>query len=415
MADAVDARSRRLRAERTELIGWLAGAVAHDVNNVLTAIAGYADLIEADLAADDPRAADTTGIRDAVLRAGELVRQLLTVGRRQTLRLEVLDASHLVKGLLPLLTSACGDKIRVLVPACPEPAAVLADRSLLEQAVLNLAVNARDAMPAGGTLTLRVSIGPGMVGLGGTMAPGEADPPPTPAVAVVAAAPAGNPADEVRIAVEDTGVGIEGSVLPYVFEPYFTTKDHDRGNGIGLASVVDATVQCGGRVSVDSRVGEGSRFVLHLPRSSAEPPRYTAVRVPGRFRGGDETILVVDADPEVRLVVARMLRRLGYTVADAANARQAMALIDGGLDRLDLLVTETALPEMSGSELAARVRAVHPDVSALLLSRTARNPGRSLPGVLPEDRILAKPISLEQLASTLRLLLDPRVAGALDA
>ena len=118
MADAVDARSRRLRAERTELIGWL----AHDVNNVLTAIAGYADLIEADLAADDPRAADTAGIRDAVLRAGELVRQLLTVGRRQTLRLEVLDASQLVKGLLPLLTSACGDKIRVLVPACPEPA-----------------------------------------------------------------------------------------------------------------------------------------------------------------------------------------------------------------------------------------------------------------------------------------------------
>jgi nitrogen-specific signal transduction histidine kinase/CheY-like chemotaxis protein len=404
MTDAIDARSRRLRAERIELIGWLAGAVAHDVNNVLTAIAGYAELIEADLDPQDPHAADTAGIRDAVLRAVGLVRQLITVGRRQTLRLETLDASDLVQGLVPLLTSACGDRIRVQSEACGEPALVLADRSLLEQALLNLAINARDAMPDGGTLTVAVSISPRLTETAAAHAGDAID---------RAAQEAAPPLEDVRIAVADTGAGIEAAVLPHVFEPYFSTKDRGRGSGVGLTSVEEAAAQSGGVVSVESRVGEGSRFTLHLPRIAANPVQTPVAAVSGRAHGGTETILFVDADPEVRLVLARILRRLGYSVVDAATPRQALALAEYGIDRLDLLVTETSLAELSGPELAARVRALHPGVPVLFLSRDARGT-RTPPGAMPGDRMLAKPVTAERLGVTLRAALDARPANGVD-
>jgi len=410
MTDAVDARSRRLHAERTELIGWLAGAVAHDVNNVLTAIAGYADLIEADLDPGDPHATDTAGIRDAVLRAGGLVRQLITVGRRQTLRLETFDASDLVQGLLPLLNSACGERIVVRAETCGESALVHADRSLLEQALLNLAINARDAMPDGGRLTVNVSIRPALAStgeVGEARARDAADP------ADPAAQEAGAPPEEVRIAVADTGAGIDATVLPHVFEPYFSTKDRGRGSGVGLTSVEEAAAQSGGVVSVESRVGEGSRFTLHLPRIAADPASAAVTAVSDRVHGGTETILVVDADLEVRLVLARILRRLGYSVVDAATPRQALALAEYGIDRLDLLVTESSLAELSGPELAARVRALYPGVPVLFLSRDARG-GRALPGAMPGDRVLAKPVTAERLGVTLRAALDARQPGGVD-
>jgi two-component system cell cycle sensor histidine kinase/response regulator CckA len=395
MVDAVDPRAHRLRSERTELIGWLAGAVAHDVNNMLAVIAGYADLIEADLAPGDPHATDTAGIRDAVARAGDLVRQLITVGRRQTLRLEVLDASRVVTGLLPLLSSACGDRIVVAVHPAAEPAAILADRSLLEQALLNLAVNARDAMPGGGTLTVRVSMGPRRAGLPGV--PRDAT---------------GDTAEEVRIAVEDTGAGIDAAVLPHIFEPFFTTKGGGRGHGIGLASVEEAAEQCGGAVTVESRPGEGARFTLHLPRVSAGPASTGRSQPPQRARGGTETILVVDPDPEVRLLLARLLARHGYTVVDAATPRHAMALVEHALDRVDALITEASLPDISGTDLAELVRAVHPGVPVLLLSRAARSRALRPASRLAAEGVLDKPFSADELGESLRGLLDARPPDA---
>ena len=400
MEDGVEGRARRLRSERTELVGWLAGAVAHDVNNVLAVIAGYADLIGADLDPNDTRAADAAGIRDAVVRAGDLVRQLITVGRRQTLRLEVLDARNLVAGLLPLLTSACGERVRVDVNTCPEPAAILADRSLLEQALLNLAVNARDAMPGGGTLTVRVSIAPRGDGV---TRPSEER-------------PQLESASEVRISVEDTGVGIDPAILPHIFEPFFTTKGRNHGTGIGLASVEDAAAQSGGIVSVESRLGEGARFIIHLPRGTADAASTGPVRPHVRSRGGRETILVVDPDPEVRLVLARLLARLGYTVVDAATPRHAMALVEHALDRLDALITEASLPDVSGVDLAALVREVHPGIPVLVLSRATRvrAQGPAAEG-RPAHHVLGKPFTAEQLDETLRALLDARVTNAVDA
>ena len=273
LGDAVDARTRRLARERTELIGWLARAVAHDVNNVLAVIAAHAEMIEADLGPDDPHIADTSGIRHAVVRAGALVRQLQTVGRRQTLRMESLDAVDIVDGLLPLLASVCGEEILVVVVRPPETAVLRGDRSLLEQALLNLAVNARDAMPDGGTLTITVSVGP-------QPSPGAAGS--TGAAPEAMAAGAGAAPDGVRISVEDTGVGIETSILPHIFEPFFTTKSRDRGSGIGLTSVEEAAVRCGGTVSVQSQPGQGARFTLHLPRErQVAGRRGTGCRPPG--------------------------------------------------------------------------------------------------------------------------------------
>ncbi|MFN8628900.1 MAG: ATP-binding protein [Chloroflexota bacterium] len=392
MAGPATARTRRLQTERTELIGWLAGAVAHDVNNVLAAIAGYAELIEADLHPDDPHVTDAAGIRDAVARAGGLVRQLLMVGRRQSLRLEPLDASDVVSGLLPLVGSVCGDRIRVHLAVDAEPAGILVDRSLLEQALLNLAVNARDAMPDGGSLTMRVENSPLLVG-------GERG---------------ANVADEVRISVEDTGVGIEASVLPHVFEPFFSTKDPDRGSGIGLAAVEEAASRCGGQVSVASRPGHGTRFTLHFPRIASAPAPVVAASASSRIRGGSETVLVVDADPEVRLLLARLMRHLGYSVVDAATPSQALALVGHAIDRLDLLVTEVALPEMSGADLAERVRGRHPMVPVLYLSRAARGPARPQPDAAPRDRVLAKPFTLERLGGAMRSLLDARLPDAVE-
>ncbi len=398
MAELAAARSRRLRAERTELVGWLAGAVAHDVNNMLSVIAGYADLIVADLDATDPRRADAAGIRDAVQRAGALVRQLLTVGRRQTLRLETLDASDLIAGLRPLLTSACGDRVTVRLEPCAEPAAVVVDRGLIEQALLNLAINARDAMPDGGTLTLRVATGPRSTEHVARPAAGAS------------AARGSVRAEEVRITVEDTGVGIDAAVLPHVFEPYFSTKDHERGFGIGLAAVEEAATRCGGAVSVDSRPGEGTRFTIHLARVPAAPAASPAAGDTVRVHGGAETILLVDGDVEIRFILARLMRGLGYTVVDAATSRQALALAEHGLDRLDMLVTEAALPDASGSELAARIRARYPSAPVLFLSRTEREP---LPS-LPAGRLLAKPFTAERLGPVLRSMLDPLVADAVE-
>ena len=404
MADAGEAHARRLVAERTELIGWLAGAVAHDVNNVLAAIAGYAELIAADLEPGDPRASDAEGIRAAVLRAGGLVRQLLMVGRRQNLRLEALDAADLVDGLRPLLSSACGDRVRLQVETSRERMGVIADRSLLEQALLNLAVNARDAMPGGGTLTLRVTIGRREVHESTSRADDQ----------TVEGATPGRPVEEVRIEVEDTGTGIDAAVLPHIFEPYFTTKDPGRGTGIGLAVVEEAAVRCGGRVSIESRVGVGTRFTLHLPHAAEVPVTSSPGRIPERARGGTETILVVDSDPEVRLVLARLMRGLGYTVVDAATPHHALALVEHAPDRLDLLVTEMALPGLPGAALADRIRAVHPGIPVLYLSRAARGPSRSQAGVDARIRVLAKPFTAERLGGALRALLDAREPEAVE-
>jgi two-component system, cell cycle sensor histidine kinase and response regulator CckA len=401
MAGTVTARSRRAATERTELIGWLAGAVAHDVNNVLAVIAGYADLIEADLDQADPRTMDTAGIRDAVTRAGGLVRQLLMVGRRQSLRLEPLDASKVVTGLLPLIGSVCGDRVRVRLAVSPQPVGILADRSLLEQALLNLAVNARDAMPDGGTLTIGVEVVPG--------------PPDVAGPAAEEASAAEDAADHVRISVEDTGIGIDAAVLPHVFQPFFSTKEPDRGSGIGLAAVEEAATRCGGRVSVDSRAGEGTRFTLHLPHIAVQPagPATTAER--RSIRGGAETILVVDPDPEVRLLYARLMRSLGYSVVDAASPSHAIILVEHALERVDLLVTELALPEMPGANLAARLRERRPGLPALYLSRAARGPARRLPDPGQCDFVLAKPFTIERLAAAMRGLLDAPIADAVDS
>ena len=407
MVDTLEARSRGLHVERSELVGWLAGAVAHDVNNVLAAIAGYAALIQADLEPGDPHITDAEGIRDAVLRASGLVRQLLTVGRRRTLRLEPLDASELVTSLLPLLTSACGDRVRVNLQTCPQPATILADRSLLEQALLNLAINARDAMPGGGTLTVRIAVGPRRSGATGVAAPGGSTQPAEPSATTAA--------DEVRITVEDTGVGIEAAILPHVFEPFFTTKEHVGGSGIGLATVEDAAARCGGTVSVASRPGEGARFMLHLPRIEADPDELVGAPRPEHARGGGETVLVVDPDPEVRLVLTRVLRSLGYSVADAATARHALALVHHALDRVDALIIETSLPEMAGADLAERVRAVHPGIPLLLLSRGVPEDAPSGAGSPLVDGGLDKPFTAAQLDGALRALLDARAPDIAEA
>lgn len=377
------AQEREALARRDVLIGQLAAGVAHDFNNLLAAIAGGAELLRDEVPDDSPLLEDVDVIREAAGRAAALTRRLLAYGRGQMLNLGEIDAEELLRGLLPLARSVCGESVSVSVRWPEAPLTLTADRAVAEQALLSLVINARDAMPDGGQLEFavdRVVIEPG-------------DP---------ALRPPAKPGGFVRIRVSDTGAGIDPEVLPRIFEPFFNAKDLVTGTGLGLASVEGAAAQSRGMVTAESTPGSGSTFALLLPeaaapgQAAARPARLAADGPTGR------TVLLVEDENIVRQAIARLLRSAGYDVLDLDRPAVALALAEEGSTAFDLLLTDVQMPGMTGPELAARIRELRPGLPVVFMSAYA--PERAFPGGrTPEDAMfLEKPFSAVALAGKVR-------------
>ena len=379
---------RRLgESRRLEALGRLAGGVAHNFNNSLMAINGTAELLEESLAEDDPRRADAQVIRESGDHAAALVRQLLVFGRRQTLGTAPISANEVMRSLGELLHRTLGGHINLVLDLGADVGPITVDPAQLEHVVLNLALNARDAMPTRGTLTI-------------SLAAAQATP-------ITAAEHLGvSPGPFVRLSVTDTGTGIPSDVLPHLFEPFFTTKDVGQGTGLGLSTVEGFAASYGGWVEVVSAVGRGSTFSVFLPVASAPPVKEAPAAPVPRELGGSETILYVEDDDAVRPIGVRMLQSLGYTVIVAENPAAARKTVGAALASVQLLVTDVVMPGMNGPRLAALLSARRPGLPVLYLS--GLTPDDVLLGQLhkPHTRLLTKPFTRNELASAIRKAID---------
>ncbi len=377
-------------AQKLESVGRLAGGVAHDFNNLLTAILGYTQLVEARLAGEPELLADLEEIRQAGERARDLTSQLLAVARRQVSAPRVIDLNELASAMERLLRRVLGEHIE-LVTRCHEPVwPIRADPAQLEQVVMNLAINSRDAMPQGGRLSIRTE----------NVSIGRDDRPPHPDL---------KPGDYTVLEIRDTGVGMSPEVLSHMFEPFFTTKPMGQGTGLGLATVYGIMKQGGGQVWVDSVPGSGTTFGLYFPRS-LEPRAPADPEGEAPPPGGHETVLVVEDDPAVRALIVRTLEQAGYSVAVAVAGDEALRVAAGFPRPIDLLVTDVVMPRMNGRDLAVRMQQSRPAMRVMFVSGYAS--GASSPAG-DDDSFLPKPFTASLLLRRVRDALDatPRAAS----
>jgi two-component system, cell cycle sensor histidine kinase and response regulator CckA len=396
---AVDVSERRrleeqlLSAQKMEAIGQLAGGIAHDFNNLLTAIFGSAEILLAELPASDPRLRDAEAIRDAAERGATLVRQLLAFGRRQRLEPVVVDLNAVVGDILPMLQRLVGSRIAIRTVLADDLGRVSADPGQLQQVLINLVINARDAMDSSGELTIEtanVELDAGYARLH----PG------------VVAGP------YVLLAVNDTGHGIDPTALPRVFEPFFSTKPAGEGGGLGLATVHGIVKQSGGHIAAHSVDGVGSTFRVYLPHRpeaggpvGSARPRPQATVAPGPA-GGSETVLLVEDDDQVRILAERVLGRLGYRVIAEPSGQAAVAWLEADETPIDLLLTDVMMPGMSGPEVAEAVQRLRPSVKILYVSGFVGGLAGADSEVRETRPFLQKPFSSPELARAVRDVLD---------
>ena len=373
-------------AQRMEAVGRLAGGIAHDFNNILTAISGFSELASAEIAADGPVAAHLGEIVKASDRAAALTRALLAFSRQQVMQPRAVDLNEVLAGLTPMLTLLVGEDVKVRIEPDLKLGPALTDRSQFEQVILNLAVNARDAMPGGGCLTIATA----NVQLNAEYARTH--------VGAVAG-------PHVRLVISDDGAGMTPEVLSHAFEPFFTTKERGKGTGLGLSTVIGVVQQSGGSVDVVSTPGTGTVFTIHLPRVGGAADAIEAA-VPSRpTLGGRETILVAEDEPAVRVFVERVLSRAGYRVIAAANGPEALAMAST-LPHLDLLFTDMVMPGMSGRELASRLAATQPRARTLFASGYSDDAVHYGVGEDGRSPYLAKPFTANGLLTRVREVLD---------
>jgi PAS domain S-box-containing protein len=335
------------QAQKMEAVGRLAGGVAHDFNNLLSVVLSYSSLILSDLKNNESLRADVEEIRRAGERAAQLTQQLLAFSRQQVLQPRVIDLNQIVTGMEKMLCRLLGDDVRLVLNEAHGVGRTLADPGQLEQVIMNLVVNARDAMPSGGTVTLETANidfeEPNDLGI----AAGRF----------------------VVVTVSDTGVGMCAETRARVFEPFFTTKDKAKGTGLGLSTVHGIVTQSGGHVSFQSEPGKGTIFKVFLPRVDVAFERAPLESLlPSASLRGSETILVVEDEDQVRVIVRSILRRNGYDVLEAQNAGEAFLICEQHRERIHLLLTDVIMPRISGRELAERVRLMRPDMKVLYVS-----------------------------------------------
>jgi two-component system, cell cycle sensor histidine kinase and response regulator CckA len=382
------------QAQKMNAVGQLAGGIAHDFNNLLQAIIGYSELLLASHRSSDPAFQDIMQIKQNANRAAGLVRQLLAFSRRQTLRPEMIDLGEALSDLSLLLKRLLGERIEFDLRHGRELWPVMADVNQFEQVVVNLAVNARDAMPEGGRLSIKTS------NLAAD-AVGDLDLKGLPA------------ADHVLVEVSDTGSGIPPDVMDKIFEPFFTTKEIGKGTGLGLSTVFGIVKQSGGYIEVQSTVGEGTTFRIFLPRhvpapvaepapGTVEPAAAAPAKKPAADLSGQGTILLVEDEDPVRAVNGRALTARGYTVLEAASGLEALQIIAERDEPVDLVVSDVVMPEMDGPTLLGELRKRHPDLKVIFVSGYAEDAFRKNLPEGEEFNFLPKPFSLKQLVEAVK-------------
>ena len=383
------AEGRLLQAAKLEAVGRLAGGVAHDFNNLLGVIMGYADLMAKRIGAEDPLRRNVLEIQKAAERASALTKQLLAFSRRQVLQPRVLDLHQTIREVESMLQRLIGEDIALVTVLREEVGRVKADPNQFQQVLMNLAVNARDAMPDGGTLTVETA----NVDLSEDYARKH--------MGVV-------PGPYVQLAVSDTGVGMTPDVQAHIFEPFFTTKGPEKGTGLGLATVYGIIKQSGGNIWVYSEPGRGTTFKVYLPRVDEGAAAGVLVDPPPDPRRGHEIVLLVEDDDKVREVVSLALRDAGYTVLEARGGAAALALSGSRPEPIHLVITDLVMPGMSGRELVERWRAKHPETRALFMSGYTDATAHKRGGLPAGAAFIQKPFAPSALARKVREVLDER-------
>ncbi|HWF11988.1 MAG TPA: PAS domain-containing protein [Bryobacteraceae bacterium] len=371
------------QARKMEALGRLAGGVAHDFNNLLTVISGYGQLAIESLGSSPPERLMSymQEILNSARRASGMTGQLLAFSRRQAVQPRVLDLCDVLRNVEHLLQRMIGEHVDLHVHCCHEPCLVRADPHQIEQVLMNLAVNARDAMPLGGLLEIDCGLLP---------APIERP---------------GLPHLGVKLEVRDTGVGMDESVKARMFEPFFTSKDKGKGTGLGLSTVYGVVSQAGGEIEVESEPGQGSRFLIYFPLAAGkveEPPALSADAAPV----GLETVLLVEDEPGVRLLAETVLRKLGYKVLVADSGEAALKIWKEKQNSIDILLTDVIMPQMSGGDLAHKLRSMNPRLKILFMSGYTDDMIASHGVLAGETQLIQKPFTAEALGRRLRGVLD---------
>ena len=378
------------QSQKMDALGSLAGGVAHDFNNVLTAILGYADLVLLDLAPDSPHRKDLEEISRSAQRAGDLTRQLLTFSRRQPIEPRTLNLNEVVADTDKMLRRLIGQEVELVTVLAPNLGTVRADPGQIHQVLLNLAVNARDAMPDGGILTIETH----EMEVDGQYAQEHVD---------------AQPGAYVLLAVSDTGTGMDAATRERVFEPFFTTKEKGKGTGLGLATVYGIVRQHGGHIALYSEVGRGTTFKIYLPRAAeaaAEPERR---KRPAETRGGTEMILLVEDEAPVRDFVHSALKRAGYRILAAADGDEALRLEATCPDQIDLLLSDGMMSGIRVPEMVAAFRKRRPNTRVLLMSGYAQEAFIRQGLMVAGGAFLQKPFTAAGLVSKVREVLDAPV------
>ena len=375
------------QSQKMEAVGRLAGGIAHDFNNLLTVIMGYSQVLLTELGPQHPLRGKIEETLKAGERAATLIRQLLTFSSKQSLDPKILSLNTAVTSLESLLRRLIGEDIRFVCTLDPTNGRLRADQAQLEQVLVNLVVNARDAMPKGGTLTIETA----QVEL--TRSP----------VYHLTPLP---PGLYVRLAVTDTGCGMDRKTQSHIFEPFFTTKEEGKGSGLGLSTVFGIVTQCGGAIDVISRVGYGTRFDLYFPSVESDILITTPTEPEGQPRRGTETILLVEDDPSVRILVRDELLKLGYQILEAKNGIEACLLATQQTASVQLLLTDIVMPGMGGRELAQHLSVIKPDLRTLFISGYMDDVGIMAGQEEGTSSFLQKPFTPEVLARAIRALLD---------
>ena len=377
------------QAQKMEAVGQLAGGVAHDFNNLLMVIQAHADRILGQLPQTDSCYADAVEIHNATTRAASLTRQLLAFSRKQILQPKVLDLGVVLTEIGKMLDRLLGSTITLHLQIEPGLGKVKVDRSQLDQAILNLAVNARDAMPDGGTLTIQaqnVDFSETQIWQHSSLPPGS----------------------YVVLEIGDTGVGIDPDAQSRIFEPFFTTKAPGKGTGLGLAMVYGVVKQSDGAIAVWSERGRGTIFKIFFPKCDEGTALHQSVPSDPERSTGSETILLVEDQPAIREVMSAYLKRLGYSVLAAPDGEAALGIAAIQQKSIDLVVTDLLMPNMGGRELAARMAQLHPETKVLFMSGFPDQEVRGEEGLTEEVEIMEKPFSLTSLAAKARSILDHR-------
>ncbi|MBU2573528.1 MAG: response regulator [Elusimicrobia bacterium] len=371
------------QSQKMETAGSLAGGIAHDFNNILSVILSYCEFLLKSPRLDDPCRADAEEIKKAGLRAAALTRQLLIFSRKQVVQPKVLDVNQTILGMKTMLRRLIGEDIKLSAVTTESPALIKADPGYMEQVLLNLCVNARDAMPKGGKLILAASlarVSEAHIHLNGTIEPG----------------------DYVILSVGDTGGGMSAETQAHIFEPFFTTKPRDKGTGLGLSTVHGIIKQSGGSIVVYSEVGHGTVFKIYFPQAAgavetAEPPAV----VKTMYAGGG-TILVVDDDSSIRTPIRRALAQDGFNVLEASSAEGALALCKRHKSPIHLILTDMVLPKMNGSELAAQLALMCPEIKVLFMSGYTDHAVLAQGMLDPDKNFIQKPFTLDALIQKAR-------------